>query len=120
MSIKLQQNAANADENLLKHHQHILFVLPESKEENIPFEHSLSIKLQRTKSEYKDLASNPVTIDLPDGGLISFVILNNTLNTFQRHTLLRKAAKPLLDEKPESIAICVFGDSATREAHACR
>jgi len=119
MSIKLYQNAANADENSLKNHQHILFVLSENKTESIPFEHILDTKLQRTKSEYKDLSSNPVTIDLPSGGLASFVVLNDSLNTFQRHTLLRKAAKPLLEEKPESIALCTFGDTATREAHAC-
>lgn len=119
MSIKLQQNAANADENSLKNHQHILFVLPGNKADSIPFEHILNTKLQRTKSEYKDLEANPVTIDLPAGGLASFVVLNDSLNPFQRHTLLRKAAKPLLEEKPESIALCVFGDTDTREAHAC-
>lgn len=119
MSIKLNQNAANADENSLKNHQHVLFVLPENIENNIPFKHILTAKLNRTKSDYKDLSASPVTIDLPAGGLASFVVLNDSLNTFQRHTLLRKAAKPLLDEKPESIALCVFGDTATREAHAC-
>lgn len=119
MSIKLLQNAANADENSLKNHQHILFVLPESKSESIPFEQILNTKLLRTKSEYKDLGLNPVTIDLPAGGLGSFIVLKDSLNTFQRHTLLRKAARPLLEEKPESITLCVFGDVATREAHAC-
>lgn len=119
MSIKLLQIAANADENSLKNHQHVLFVLPENIENNIPFKHILTAKLNRTKSEFKDLSASPLTIDLPAGGLASFVVLNNALNTFQRHTLLRKAAKPLLDEKPESIALCVFGDTATREAHAC-
>ena len=38
---------------------------------------------------------------------------------FQRHSLLRKALKPLLDEQPTELAICLFGDDATREAHAC-
>ena len=119
MSIKLHQNAANADEISLNKHQHILFVLPETEEKNIPYEHILKTKLKRIKSEYKELGSNPVTIDLPAGGLASFVVLGDELNTFQRHTLLRKAAKPLLDEKPDSIALCVFGNTATREAHAC-
>lgn len=119
MSIKLYQNAANADENSLKNHQHVLFVLPENNEESIPYAHILKAKLQRSKSEYKELCSNPVTIDLPDGGLASFIMLSDKINTFQRHTLLRKAAKPLLDEKPESIALCIFGDSVMREKHAC-
>jgi leucyl aminopeptidase len=33
--------------------------------------------------------------------------------------LLRKALKPLLDEQPTELAICLFGDDATREAYAC-
>lgn len=119
MSIKLHQNAAIADEITIKSHQHVLFVLSEIENETIPFLHILKTKLQRIKTEFKDLSSTPVTIDLPDGGAASFVILNNDLNTFQRHTLLRKAAKPLLDEKPQSLAICVFGDDDLRKAHSC-
>jgi leucyl aminopeptidase len=38
---------------------------------------------------------------------------------FQKHALLCKALKPLLSEHPENIAICVFGDTETREANAC-
>lgn len=118
MSIKIQQNAAIADENSLKSHQHILFVMSESEEKNLPFAQSLQSKLKRSKGEYKDLNKSPVAIDLPNGGLASFVILPEDLNLFQRHTLLRKAIKPLLDEHPESLAICVFGNNAVREANA--
>ena len=53
MSIKLHQNAANADEISLNKHQHILFVLPEIEEENIPYEHILKTRLKRIKTEYK-------------------------------------------------------------------
>ncbi len=119
MSIKLHQNAAIADENSLKSHQHTLFVLSEKEENNLPFRSILQTKLKRSKSEFKDLNKTPVTIDLPDGGLASFIILDDKLNMFQRHTLLRKAVKPLLDEQPDSLAICVFGDDATRATNAC-
>lgn len=118
MSIKLQQSAANADENSLKSHQHILFVLSENVEKNLPFMQSLQSKLKRSKNEYKDLSKSPVTTDLPNGGLASFVILSEKLNPFQRHTLLRKAIKPLLDEHPDNLAICVFGSDSTREINA--
>lgn len=117
--MKLQQNAAIADENSLKLHQHVLFVLSESEEKNLPFFKILQSKLKRSKSEYKDLNKLPVTIDLPNGGLVSFVILADKISIFQRHTLLRKAVKPLLAEQPESLAICVYGGERTREAHAC-
>ena len=119
MSIKLQQHAAIADENSIKSHQHILFVLSDKEEKNLPFFQTLQSKLKRSKNEFKDLNKSPVTIDLPNGGLASFVILGKKLNTFQRHTLLRKATKPLLDEQPAGIAICVFGNDATRKSHAC-
>ena len=119
MSIKLQQNAAIANENSLKSHQHTLLVLSESEEKNLPFLQVLQTKLNRSKSEFKDLNKSPLTIDLPNGGVASVVILAEKLDMFQRHSLLCKAAKLLLDEQPESIAICVFGDEVTREMHAC-
>lgn len=119
MSIKLQQNASIADENSLKSHQHTLVVLSEMEEENLPFHQILKTKLNRSKSEFKDLNKSPITIDLPNGGVMSVVILAKKLDMFQRHSLLCKATKLLLAEQPESIAICVFGDDATREMHAC-
>lgn len=119
MSIKLQQYAANLDENSLKPHKHLLFILPEKVDENMPFIKSLKTKLMRSQSKYNDLTKTPMTIDLPDGNVVSFVVLNQQLNIFQCHTLLRKAAKPLLDEQPESIAICIFSENSSREAHAC-
>lgn len=119
MSLKLSQYAALGSENTLSSDNHILFILTEKDNDDIPFVKALRAKLKRTNGEYKDLNKTPMHIDLPNGGVASFVILGEKLNTFQRHTLLRKAVKPLLDEQPESVAICVFGDDATREAYAC-
>jgi leucyl aminopeptidase len=119
MSVKLTQNAAINNENLLTSAKHLLLVLTEKDEESLPFAELLQSKLKRTKSELKDLSKSPITVDLPEGGVASFVILSEKLNIFQQHTLLRKAVKPLLDEQPESIAICLFGDEAAREANAC-
>lgn len=119
MSVKLQQNAAIANENSLKQHQHTLLALSETEEKDLPFLQMLKAKLNRSKSEFKDLKKSPLTIDLPNGGVASVVILAEKLDMFQRHSLLCKAVKPLLDEQPESIAICVFGNDSTREMHAC-
>ena len=88
-------------------------------ENNLPFANNLENKFKRSKSEYKDLNKSPITVELPSGGVASFVVLASKLNIFQKHTLLRKAVKPLLDEQAENVAICVFGDEATREANAC-
>lgn len=119
MSVKLVQNATINKENLVNSAKHLLFVLPEKEEKNLPFNEILQTKLKRSKSEFKDLNKTPITVDLPDGGVASFIILGEKLNIFQRHALLRKAIKPLLDEQPECLAICVFGDETTREENAC-
>ncbi len=119
MSLKLSQYAELGSEKQLSSQKHSLFVLAENHKTALPFQASLDAKLKRTQSEYKDLAKTPLLVELPNGGVASVMILSDKLSMFQKHTLLRKAVKPLLDETPESMAICVFGDDATREAHAC-
>jgi leucyl aminopeptidase len=119
MSVKLVQYAAIASENSLATQKHILFVLTENIPENLPFGEILHAKLKRTKAEYKDLQKTPLSADLDNGRVASFVVLSAQLNMYQRHTLLRKALKALLSEQPENLAICVFGDDSIREAHAC-
>ena len=122
MSLKLTQNAAICSEKSLNSEKNILFVLDENAEKNkkdIPFTEMLQNKLKRSKGEFKDLRKTPACVELPNGAVVSVVILAAKLSMFQKHTLLRKALKPLLDEQPESLAICVFGDDATREANAC-
>lgn len=119
MSIKLIQNAVNADEKTLNSYKHALFILPQDEDKNMPFAQALATKLNRTKKAYKDLGKSPVTVDLANGGLASFIILNDELSTFQRHTLLRKATKPLLEEQPEEIALCVYGNIDARTTNTC-
>jgi leucyl aminopeptidase len=119
MSVKLVQNAALCTEKSLSSEKHILFILTEKQEDELAFGKILHTKLNRISSEYKDLNKTPLIVDLPNNGVASYVILNSNLNMFQRHSLLRKALKPLLDEQPTELAICLFGDDATREAYAC-
>lgn len=119
MLLKLMQYADICSENTLSSINHILFVLSENAKNDYPFAKVLKNKLERTKSEYKDLNKSPITVDLPNGGVVSFVLLDEKQSIFQKHTLLRKAVKPLLSEQPETLAICVFGNEAEREANAC-
>ncbi|MES2182250.1 MAG: leucyl aminopeptidase family protein [Pseudomonadota bacterium] len=119
MAVKLVQNAEISIEKLLTSAKHILFVLTENEQEKHIFSEVLQTKLNRTHGEYKDLNKTPLAVDLPDGGVVSFVALSDKLNAFQRHTLLRKAVMLLLDEQPDSLAICVLGNQATCETHAC-
>jgi leucyl aminopeptidase len=119
MSLKLTQFAEIGSEKLLSSHKHVLYVLADGDESSLPFQASINAKLARTNISLADAKKSPILIELPNGGLLSLVILADNLNMFQKHTLLRKATMPLLAESPESIAICVFGDDVAREAHAC-
>jgi leucyl aminopeptidase len=64
------------------------------------------------------LSKEPVTIEIQDGRLLSFVVLDQKMNTFQRHTLIRKALKPLIAENPETLNIALFGDEDLKEINA--
>ena len=119
MALKLTQYATIGNENALSSTKHLLLVLDENTSNNFPYADIVNSKLARINGEFKDLNKTPITIDLPNGGVASVLIIAKNLTMFQQHTLLRKAVKPLLDEQASSLAICVFGDDATREAHAC-
>lgn len=119
MSVKLVQNAAIPSENTLSSEKHILFVFSENVPESTPFRNCLQSRLKRTKAELKGLSKSPVSVDLPNGGLASFVILEDKLNTFQRHSLLSKAIKPLLCELPENLTIVVSGNDECCKQNAC-
>src|ERR1035437_1359811 len=127
MPIQLKQFTSPADEKSLSASSHVLFVLPPDKPARMPYGAVLEKKLKRSHSKYSDLAKTPMSSDLPHGGpsgapsgaIASWVVLDAKHNAFQRHTLLRKALKTLLDEKPQTLAIAVFGDDAFRKAAAC-
>lgn len=119
MAINLQQFAAICSEDSLKSYQHVLLVLDEKTQDGYPFERFLLDKLKRGHDKFSDIEKSPAAVELPSGALASFVVLKENVSVFQRHTLLRKALKPLLSEHPETLAICVFGDDKARQTNAC-
>lgn len=119
MSLKLIENASKCNEKTLSTHKHILILLSENSDCDFPFSDQLRKKIKRTHVEYKDLAKTFMTLELPNECVASFVILEDKLNTFQRHTLLRKALKPLLDEQPADLAIYINTNEVFRETDAC-
>ncbi|CAN6133185.1 PepB Leucyl aminopeptidase [Methylophilaceae bacterium] len=119
MPVKLVQNAEICSEKTLNSEKHILFIMSEEVPSKLPFVDNLQAKLKRMGSEYQDLNKTPVAVDLPNNSLASFVLLKENLTVFQRHSLLRKAMKPLLDERATELAICVFGNEVNKEANAC-
>jgi leucyl aminopeptidase len=118
MSVKLVQHAAIGDEKTLSSHQHILFIISENAHNDISFNKYLQAKLNRTVKEVKSLKKSPITIDIPSGGLASYIILDDVLSQFQRHTILLKALKPLLDENPQQIAIVLATNQSSKSVNA--
>jgi leucyl aminopeptidase len=118
MPITLKQNLAIADEKSLESQTHLLFILPAQRPENLPFSVALDAKLKRISKKYTDLSKGAVVVDLPNGAVASWVVLKADLSMFKRQTLLRKAIKPLLDEKPKALAIAVFGTEEVRRQSA--
>ncbi|HEU4707739.1 MAG TPA: leucyl aminopeptidase family protein [Methylophilaceae bacterium] len=118
MSPRIDQFIAPADEAALSGVSHVLFVLPANRPSALPFTEVLDARLKRGRQEYAELGKTPLTADLPNGTAASWVVLDGKHEPFQRQTLLRKAIQPLLDEKPQSLAICVYGDDAAKTAAA--
>jgi leucyl aminopeptidase len=119
MALQLKQSGLPADEKTLSAFKHILLVLPISRPQGLPFSDLLDARLKRSNSKYSDLAKTPVSFDLPDGTMTSWIVIEENFSPFQRHTQLRKAIKSLLDEKPQALAIAVFGDQPARQ-HAAQ
>ncbi len=118
MSITLKQDFAIADEKSLATSSHLLFVLPAVRPDQLPFSEILDAKLKRTSKKYTDLSKSALVADLPCGAIASWVVLEEGLTTFKRQTLLRKAIKPLMDEKPNALTIAVYGTDKVRKAAA--
>ena len=117
MAIKIIQKRNLATEKNIKGNHH-LFMLNDATLKIFPFIKELDKKLKRTHKKIASLAKEPVTIEIQDGRLLSFVILDKKINTFQRHTLIRKAIKPLIAENPEALVLSVFGDEISKEMNA--
>jgi leucyl aminopeptidase len=118
MLAKLEQAAAPLSEADLKKTRHALIVLPKAASPDslrgVPGMEPLSAALARRKKKLADLAKSPLACEMGQGALASWVMLDPAQSVFERHTLLRKGLQFLLAEKPEEIAIGVFGSGAQR------
>lgn len=119
MPVMLKQSASLFDENMMDATGHVLLVLPPEQPADLPYGEVLRLRLARSRSTYADLAKKPLLTDLPQGGAAAWLVLDPELDAFRRHTLLRKALKPLLDEKPAHLHIAIYGDDEAR-AQAAR
>jgi leucyl aminopeptidase len=78
----------------------------------------LQARLKRRRAKYADLAREPLTADLPGGGMASWVVVDAEKPAFERLTSIRKAVQPLLAENPAALTVQLPGTSPQRHALA--
>ena len=76
----------------------------------------LAAVLERRRLKPADLADTPVAATLRKGTLASWAIVDPAKSVFEQQTLVRRAMQPLLDEKPETLSIAVFGSADERRS----
>jgi leucyl aminopeptidase len=108
MNTKIVYNQKHITDKQAAACSHCLFVLPVSKAKGLPLSEVFEARMKRRKLKYEDLGKTPLHADLPHGGAASWVVLDGKKTVFERHTALRKALQPLLDEYPESLTIALF------------
>ena len=75
MTIQIVQKRSLATEKNIKG-SHFLCVLSDATLKTFPFIKELDRKLKRTHKKMSSLTKDPVTIEVQDGRLLSFVILD--------------------------------------------
>lgn len=108
MRIEWSQNPEVNSTVLSAFAQHILLVFEEKSFSALPFAELLSAKLARAGLTAADLTQKPLTLEWPDGRLVSLVQLDANSSSFAINSLLRAAVKPLLEECPTRIAIGIY------------
>lgn len=97
---------------------HLLIVLPKADKiagkYQLPAESILNDALQRQGAAVSKLAETPLSANLQNGALYTWVMVDFGKPLFEQHTSLRKAVRLLLDEHPAEIHIAVYGDDAQR------
>jgi leucyl aminopeptidase len=122
MLAKLEQHAQPLRTGDAARHRHLVMVLPKSDDlmryARVPHIDALERVLARRKKKAADVASGPITTDLPDGGLASWIMIDEAKSAFDQQTALRKAMQAVLGEHPRELALAVFGTAAQRASFA--
>ena len=101
---------------------HVLAVLPYTKKlstlDSVPYLDALSAALKRKHRQVEELVKTPLAMDLPEGGLVTWLMLDEAASRFEQYTTLRKGVTVLFAEQPKEIVLAVFGDAKQRELFA--
>ena len=89
---------------------HLLVILPSGPDwHQAPDAPAAQTALKRRGKKAEELAKQALTLELDGGCLSVWLRLDEAKDTFDWHTRVRQALKPLLDEQPEALEIACFG-----------
>ncbi|MDH5480251.1 MAG: leucyl aminopeptidase family protein [Nitrosomonas sp.] len=112
MLATLIQNASPFDHTIKA--THILVILPKlerlPKKYNIPGEETLKHLLARRDIKLSKICDEPVSANLENGALCTWVMVDTTQSIFKQHTCIRKAVQQQLIENPTEIHLAIYGN----------
>ncbi|MCP5244711.1 MAG: leucyl aminopeptidase family protein [Burkholderiales bacterium] len=113
MLATLIQNSSSFDPSV--HASHILVILPKleklPKKYSIPGEITLTKLLERRRIKLNKISEAPVSANLDNGALCSWVMIDVSKTVFEQQTAVRKAIQSLLRENPEEIHLAIYGNA---------
>jgi len=116
MLATLTQNASLYDPAITA--SHILVILPKmerlQKKYTIPGDDILKKLLKRRNLKISKLNETPISGNLENGTLCSWVMVDTGATIFEQQTVIRKALQLLLTENPEALHLAIYGNDNQR------
>jgi len=117
MLATLTQNSSPFDFTISA--SHILIVLPKqekfSKKYPILGEETLRTTLNRRQMSLDKISETPISANLENGALCTWVMIDTKTTVFDQQTTLRKAVEHLLAENPDEIHVAVSGNNNQKQ-----
>lgn len=118
MLATLTQNSSLFDSTVNANANHILVVLPKQEKlpqkNRIPGEDTLKKTLNRLSMALDKISETPVSANLDNGALCTWVMVDTHKPVFDQHTVMRKAIQYLLSENPTEIHLAIFGNNSQK------
>jgi len=98
---------------------HLLIIFPKTDKipgkYPLPAEQVLNDLLQRQGASPGRLAETPLSANLQNGALYTWMMVDTGKSVFEQQTGIRKAMQLLLNENPAEVHLAVYGDEAQRQ-----
>lgn len=97
-------------------------ILPAAKKlsqiKGLPLLDILEARMERRGVKLEELKKDPLSSDLDQGALVTWLMLDPRQTPFEQHTAMRKAIQSLMTEQPREITITVSGTAEQRRLAA--